>query len=121
MSFPIALQAGNTTEDFRPEVDLVAELAGSVLDFAGGMLSRVRRAKNATQIHTTSEAQRLRIAQNPETTAAVLIQLSADSSSAVRSALIFNPALPHAALVTLSHDADRFVSAQARTRISMAA
>lgn len=122
MSFPIAVQAGpNNNEDFRPEIDLVAELAGSVIDFAGSMLARVKAGRKSAAVSPQSEAQRLRIAQNPETPAAVLIQLSADSSSAVRSALVFNPAVPASVLFALASDEDRFVRAQAQARISMAA
>lgn len=125
--FPVSMQAGYTNNEpnNRFELDLVTEVANTIVDFA----SRLKRktARIATRPVATitldqlTEQQRINLAANPNTDAAALAQLSRDANAFVRTEVIFNPATPAATLQELAFDADRFVAAQARERLSVAA
>lgn len=104
-------------ESVQFEVDLVAELAETVVDFTAKLFSR-RQAKRSNAL---TEADKLALARSPETPAATLLNLSTDANSAVRNELVFNPLVPATVLFKLATDDDQFIRAQARTRISMAA
>ena len=119
--FPIALQAASTEEDFQTEIDLFAELAGSVLSFAEKVASTIATKHEAVMTAPLNEAQKVRLAQDPETPTSLLTELSSDKSSAVRNQLIFNPSTPSSVLSKLANDKDQFVRAQARMRATMAA
>ncbi len=127
MSFPIALQATTNDESNNQiEIDLIAELAGSVIDFTSGLIARLQIKKRNQQMSSSNgmiltEDQKILLAHDPRTSADVLSILGNDNSSAVRNELIFNPMTPSAVLIKLASDSDHFVSAQARTKISMAA
>lgn len=115
--FPIAVQSSHTQDRLQTQPSLLGELAGNVLDFATEFLSRLR----LDQADTQTETQKLALARNQETPAAVLLALSDDASSAIRNELIFNPAVPASVLFKLAGDSDRFIAAQAQSRISRAA
>jgi hypothetical protein len=116
-SFPIAVKSPEMNESVQFEVDLVAELAESVIDFTSRLFSRTQ---DKPPVELT-EAHKLALARNPETPASMLLDLSNDTNSAVRNELVFNPLVPATVLFKLASDNDQFIRAQARTRISMAA
>lgn len=116
-SFPIAVKSPDMNDSVQFEVDLVAELAATVVDFTAKLFSR-RQGKNHTEL---TETDKLALARSPETPATTLLNLSTDANSAVRNELVFNPFVPATVLFKLASDDDQFIRAQARTRISMAA
>lgn len=122
---PIALQAGPIEENLQVELDLIGELAGSVIDFAARLKNsfshRASSQQGTTHKIEQSETERFRIAQNPDSSASVLRKLSHDPSAAVRSQVIFNPSLDVEDLKRLAHDSDAFIRSQARTQLLMAA
>ena len=125
MSFPISIQATHYEEASQDESDLIGEVADSLADWAGALFKRLA-AKSNIQMATNkgmflTEDQKIMLAQNPDTNTVLLENLSDDQNSEVRNAIVANPATTNIILSKLAHDSDRFVSVQARTRISMAA
>lgn len=116
--FPIAIQAPHEDVAF-PELDLLAELADSVSELAGKLKAALSNKFSTKESATVS--MRLQMAQNPQTSAALLRTLSRDASSTVRSQVIFNPSLDEDDLKRLANDSDSFVRSQARAQLSMAA
>ncbi len=121
MSFPISIQAGHSDDFKGAEGDLIGELADSVIDFTAALLAKLTKPAQQGNKQMASVQQKLVLAQNAESSAQILDNLSSDNSSEVRIAVVFNPSTPVSVLIKLAHDSDRFVSAQAKTRLSMAA
>ncbi|MBX9722876.1 MAG: hypothetical protein K2X81_15855 [Candidatus Obscuribacterales bacterium] len=125
MSFPISIQAGHSDDFKGKDGDLIGELADTVIDFTSALLAKLKMpAQNQTSkgnVQLASVQQRLLLAQNTETSTQILDNLSSDNSSEVRIAVVFNSSTPVSVLIKLAHDTDRFVSAQAKTQLSMAA
>ncbi len=113
--FPIAIQS--PVRDSQ-EIDLYAELLLPVFNLSKAVLgSLVKRPERKV----LSLAQKIQAAINPQTPGVQLVEFANDGNSAVRNAVLANPAIPKQALVLLANDRDRFVSSQARAQISIAA
>lgn len=65
-----------------------------------------------------SELERINLARNKSTPVEKIAELARDQSPLVRNAVLFHPALPLSALMQLAADSDRFVAAQARSRLT---
>lgn len=116
--FPIAIQAPHE-DALQMEMDPIAEVADSVIDFAGKM--KVALTKRFSRTIQPAVSKRLWMAQNSQASSMLLSALSRDESATVRSQVIFNPSLAKADLKRLANDPDNFVRSQARAQLAMAA
>jgi len=116
-SFPISVKSPSMNEGPQYEADVLAEIAGSVIDFTAKVVSKFQAKKP----EPLSINEKIELARSSQTPASVLLELSYDPESTVRNELVFNQLVPATVLFRLAEDRDAFIRAQARTRLTMAA
>lgn len=131
--FPVSMQAGNSLNDDRTsnfQIDLLTEVANTIIDLTRRVRSRPQAPQapsGASEVASVSplsdsdDRMKLAFAANPRTSILRLTELSSHPNAAVRTEVVFNPSTPPSLLFELANDQDRFVAAQARARLTMAA